>query len=201
MNYGLFLALGWSWVSFSPLVENLRGYGYDLKVDRTAYVGGYGYVSPDPWMYALSASLFTGARGNGRGKELTLSHGVIRLTVGYRYVRWRVRERNFDIYPFVGFGYGRVAVSFATVGDLSYPDFVEDPARGGTMHRGDYLGTVGLGALFDFGFTLGMIVGYDAVVARESWFYGSDRLTGGPDVSPYGPYARFMVGYAGDWGE
>ncbi len=201
MNYGLFFTLGWSWVSFSPLVEDLRGYGYDLKVERTAYVGGYGYVSSDPWIWALSLSLFAGAKGIGMGREISLSHGVAKVTAGYRYFRWRVRERNFVLYPFLGFGYGRVSVSFSTRGDLSYSDFVRDPARGGTMYRGAYVGTVGVGALFDFGFTIGMTVGYDLVIARESWFYGSDRLIGGPDVSPYGPYARFMVGYARDWGE
>ncbi len=201
LNYGLFLTLGWSWVSFSPLVEDLSRYGYDLKVERTAYVGGYGYVSPDPWIWAISLSLFTGARGSGTDKDVSLSHGIVEATVGYRYLRWRVKERNFVLYPFAGIGYGRVRVSFSTPGDLSYPDFVRDPARGGSMYRGDYVGIVGLGALFDFGFTVGINVGYDVVIARESWFYGSDRLTGGPDVSPYGLYARFMVGYAGDWGE
>ncbi len=201
LNYGVFLWLGWGWVKFSPLLEDLQGRGYTVEIDRTAYVGGYGYVSPTPFLYALELGVFTGAKGEGRGYALSVGQATVKGTVGYRYFRWRVRERNMDLYPFLGVGYGRVWVSFSSTGDLSYGDFTADPGRGGTMYKNDYLATFGLGALLDFGFTVAITLGYDLSVAREVWVYGDDHLDGGPDVSPYGLNARFMVGYAGDWGE
>ena len=201
LNYGLFVWLGWAWVNFDPLLGDLNGKGYDIKVDRTVYVGGYGYVSPDPFLYALDIGVFGGARGAGNGYNLALNHAVIRATVGYRYFRWRMRERNFNVYPFVGAGYGRVWVSFSRSGDLSYGDFVSDPGTGGTMYTNTYIGTVGIGAMFDFGFTVGLSVGYDVPVIREVWVRDSDRLSGGPDLAPYGFHARFMIGYARDWNE
>jgi len=201
LNYGLFALLGWSWVNFSPLTESLGDYGYDVDVKRTVYVGGYGYVLREPLFTFLMASRLLEARGSGNGYEVLLGHDVARAGVGYGIWRSRLSERNLHLYPFVGFGYGRLAVRFRYVGDDDYDGFLSSPGRDGVMDRSSYVLTAGLGALFDFGFTVGFVVGYDYPVHEGRWYHGGDVLDGGPDVSPYGPYAALMIGYATDWEE
>jgi len=193
--------LGWSWVSFKPLYDHLSASGYSIEGDRSVYFGGYTYVLFDSFILLVDLGKFQGIEGEGRGLRVHVDHTVGHLGVGRRFLKWNFKERNFIVTPYVGIGYGSVSVSFNEVGDETFSDFTEDPLREGSAHLTTYLASVGVTALFDFGFSLGIGVGYDLPVFKGEWQRGNNRLSGGPEVSPYGLRARFMVGYAGDWGD
>jgi hypothetical protein len=142
---------------------------------------------------------------NGRTDELSSLHGLV--TAGYALVA----TEHLSVYPQLGVGLGRLAVSLrdrtATSTAQPQPTFDEVAQAPGAESRltGRHL-VYSLGAGADFlvtragasrGVVLGVRAGLLASPNRTTWSRDGDTVVAGPDAAMGGPFLRVVVGYGG----
>lgn len=142
---------------------------------------------------------------NGRTDELSALHGVV--TAGYALVA----TEHVSIYPQLGVGLGRVAVSLrdrsGTSAAQTQPTFDEVAQAPGAESRltGRHL-VYSLGAGADYlvtragasrGVVLGVRAGLLASPNRTTWTRDGETVVAGPDAAVGGPFVRVVVGFGG----
>jgi opacity protein-like surface antigen len=206
--HAITLATGMSTMSVDALNARMTPTQFAPLSNDAVSFGASGYVAVGRALLGAEVARSSfGEEGldNGRTDELSALHGLI--TAGYAVVA----TEHLSIYPQLGVGLGRVAVSLrdrtGTVTTQPQPTFDEVAQAPGAESRltGRHL-VYSLGAGADYlvtrtgasrGVVFGVRAGLLASPNRTSWTRDGDTVVAGPDAAFAGPFARFVVGFGG----
>ena len=196
-----FVSVGGARVETTQLDEWLGARDYPTFGNTAVTIGLGGYR-------LLSSGLMLGGEAQGfiigdathEQNDMGLGAGYATLGVGYAFdVSPRVR-----LYPRVGFGPGGMALWVQEDDSLDFEDVLDGtapaPERDPNLARDGLVLDFGAGIELLPGDRSGLLVGVRAGWLTgpftDAWeMYGHD-VSGGPDASIGGPYARIVVGWA-----
>jgi opacity protein-like surface antigen len=202
------LATGMSTMSVDALNARVTPTQFAPLSNDAVSFGASGYVAVGRALLGAEvarASFGEEGLDNGRTDELSALHGLV--TAGYALVA----TEHLSIYPQVGVGLGRVAVSLRDRAGTSttqpQPTFDEVAQSPGAESRltGRHL-VYSLGAGADYlvtrasasrGVVFGVRAGLLASPNRTTWTRDGETVLAGPDAAFGGPFVRFLVGFGG----
>jgi opacity protein-like surface antigen len=140
---------------------------------------------------------------NGRTDEMSVLHGLV--TAGYALVA----TEHLSIYPQLGVGLGRVAVSLrdrsgtsTTEAQPTFDEVAQAPGAESRLTGRHLVYSIGAGADYlvtragaSRGVVLGVRAGLLASPNRTTWTRDGDTVVAGPDASVGGPFVRVVVGF------
>ena len=196
-----FVSIGAAHLSTGELDDWLSARDYPT-FGRTAVsigLGGYRILSSGV-MLGFEAQGFVIGDADHQDGEMGLGGGYATLGAGYAVdVSPRLR-----IYPRVGLGPGGMALWFQGADTLDFEEVVAErapaPGRDPNLARDGLVLDLGAGAEFipagRSGPMIGVRVGYLTGPFTSTWEMYEHSVSGGPDASIAGPYARVVVGWA-----
>ena len=196
-----FVSVGAARISTSELDEWLGARDYPTFGQTAVSVGFGGYrVLSSGLMLGFEAQGFIIGDDEHDGREMGLGGGYATLGAGYALdVSSRLR-----VYPRIGVGPGGMALWFQNEDSIDFEEVVQEqapaPARDPNLARDGLVLDLGAGAEFipagRHGPMIGVRVGYLTGPFTSNWEMYEHSVSGGPDASIAGPYARVVVGWA-----
>ena len=133
-------------------------------------------------------------------RRVTLGGGYGFVNVGYL----AYSMEGLDIYPMVGIGGGGLALKIVSRRTLSFQQVMDTPDQSVELNTGGFLLNPSLGIDYmlslssddkrESGVVLGLRIGYVLAPLTGAWKMDELDVSGGPQASPAGPYARLIVG-------
>lgn len=198
-----FVSVGAARTSTAGLDDWLDARAYPTfgRTAVTIGLGGYRLLSSGVMFGAEAQGFIIGDARHDAG-HMGLGAGYATLGVGYAFEPSpRVR-----LYPRIGAGPGGMALWFEDPDTLDFEDVVQNrtpaPARGPNLARDGLVLDLGAGAELmpaaPGGLLIGVRAGWLTGPFTDRWEMYEHEVSGGPDASITGPYARVIVGWA--WG-
>ena len=142
-------------------------------------------------------------------RETTNAANSYRVSVGggYGFVDvgyMAYSMEGLDIYPVIGIGGGGLRLNVVSRRTLSFQQVMDTPEQAVQLNTGGFLLNPSLGVDYmlslsgddkrESGVVFGLRIGYVLAPLKGAWKMDGLDVSGGPQASPAGPYARLTVG-------
>lgn len=207
--HAIALTAGAAALSVDPVNAVLTNSGFSSLPSRAMVGGAAAYFAFGRALLGANVQRArVGERGSGNGRTDDLTANAVAITGGYAVVS----TNRLSVYPMVGVGLGRFAVTLhdnsgapaATATQPTFAELAQSPGAASTLAGTHLVFDVGMGqdyllkapAQEGASVTIGVRAGIVAAPNRTTWRSGARTVVAGPDASVGGPYLRVAVGVA-----